>query len=72
MLQQNAEAVLPMNELFGAVALTLYKAPRFFIEALLWTEGTTSIHQPSILWCIQCVMGRKFPRAVSFQIAKTH
>jgi len=31
--------------LFGEPPVTLFQAPRFFIEALFWFSGTTSIHE---------------------------
>jgi hypothetical protein len=33
------------SELFGEPPVMLYQAPRFYIEALFWFSGTTSIHQ---------------------------
>lgn len=33
------------RELFGEPPVMLYQAPRFYIEALFWFSGTTSIHQ---------------------------
>jgi hypothetical protein len=38
----------PQGELepqFGEPAITLFAAPRFYIEALFWLDGTTAIHQ---------------------------
>jgi hypothetical protein len=70
MLQENPQAVLPMNELFGDAALTLYKAPRFFIEALLWTEGTTSIHQHQFSGAFSVLWGGSFHAQYRFELQK--
>lgn len=43
--QSNAASSAPLNEVFGDAAITLYRAPRFVIEALVWTNDTTTIHQ---------------------------
>ena len=32
---------------FGDLALTLFEAPRFFVSALFWLDGSTEIHQHS-------------------------
>ena len=35
------------RELFGEPPVMVFQAPRFYIEALFWLSGTTSIHQHS-------------------------
>lgn len=35
------------SELFGEPPVTLYQAPRFYIEALFWFSSTTAIHEHS-------------------------
>lgn len=43
--QCNASSSVPLNEVFGDAAITVYRGPRFVIEALVWTTDTTTIHQ---------------------------
>jgi len=36
-----------VHEFFGEPPVTLFQAPRFYIEALFWRSGTTAIHEHS-------------------------
>jgi hypothetical protein len=67
MFQTNAEARVPVNETFGDAAVTVYRATRFFIEALLWTDGTTSIHQHSFGGAFTVLCGGSFHGRYDFE-----
>ena len=38
-------AVVSQQQNFGQPPVTVYRAPRFYIELLFWQESTTAIHQ---------------------------
>lgn len=42
---------------FAEPPITLFVAPRFFIDAYIWLEGTTSIHQHSFCGAFQVLLG---------------
>lgn len=42
---------------FGDLSATLYRSERFYIEALFWTSGTTSIHQHGFSGAFQLLAG---------------
>ena len=42
---------------FGDPPITLFTAPRFFIDIYFWLEGTTSVHQHGFCGAFQVLMG---------------
>lgn len=50
---------LPVQEEhdFSDLPLTLYRAPRFFIEVYYWMDGTTSLHQHGFSGAFQVFLG---------------
>jgi hypothetical protein len=42
---------------FGDPPITLFTAPRFYIDVYFWFEGTTAIHQHSFCGAFQLLMG---------------
>jgi len=42
---------------FGQPPITVYRAPRFFIDALFWLDGTTEIHQHGFSGAFQVLSG---------------
>lgn len=42
---------------FGDPPITLFVAPRFYIDVYFWLEGTTAIHQHSFCGAFQVLMG---------------
>ena len=46
-----------LNANFGEPPITLYTAPKFFIDIYFWFEGTTSIHQHSFCGAFQVLHG---------------
>jgi hypothetical protein len=46
-----------VNANFGEPPITLYTAPKFFIDIYFWFEGTTSIHQHSFCGAFQVLHG---------------
>ena len=46
-----------VNANFGEPPVTLYTAPKFFIDIYFWFEGTTSVHQHSFCGAFQVLHG---------------
>ena len=46
-----------VNASFGEPPITLYTAPKFFIDIYFWFEGTTSVHQHSFCGAFQVLHG---------------
>lgn len=46
-----------INAGFGDPPITLYNAPRFYIDVYFWLEGTTAIHQHSFCGAFQVLHG---------------
>jgi hypothetical protein len=46
-----------VNANFGEPPITLYTAPKFFIDIYFWFEGTTSVHQHSFCGAFQVLHG---------------
>ena len=42
---------------FSDLAITFYDAPRFFVSALVWLDGTTAIHQHSFSGAFRVLVG---------------
>jgi hypothetical protein len=66
--QTNAATHVPVNESFGDAAVCIYRAPRFFIEALLWTDGTTTIHQHGFSGAFMVLCGGSFHGQYRFDV----
>jgi hypothetical protein len=45
------------REFFGEPPITLFEAPRFYIEALFWLSGTTDIHEHSFSGAFMVLAG---------------
>lgn len=43
--------------LFSDLAISFYEAPRFFVSALVWLDGTTAIHQHSFSGAFRVLVG---------------
>ncbi|HVV15782.1 MAG TPA: hypothetical protein VHH90_01160 [Polyangia bacterium] len=52
--------------LFGEPPVTLFRAPRFYIDALFWVDGTTSIHDHSFSGAFQVLSGSSIETTFSF------
>jgi hypothetical protein len=46
-----------VQDLFGEPPVTLFQAPRFYIEALFWHSGTTAIHEHSFSGAFMVLAG---------------
>lgn len=46
-----------VNANFGEPPITLYTAPKFFIDVYFWFEGTTAVHQHSFCGAFQVLHG---------------
>src|SRR5438132_973004 len=57
----------PPHFSFGEPSIQLYCGRRFYIEALFWTEGTTSIHQHSFSGAFQVLLGGSIHTTYSFE-----
>ncbi|HEY0480583.1 MAG TPA: hypothetical protein VGD37_23865 [Kofleriaceae bacterium] len=56
----------PPHFAFGDPPIQLYSGRRFYIEALFWTDGTTSIHQHSFSGAFQVLLGGSIHTAYTF------
>jgi len=56
---------------FGEPPIQLYSGRRFYIEALFWTDGTTTIHQHSFSGAFQVLLGGSIHTTYSFQPRET-
>jgi hypothetical protein len=54
---------------FGDLSLTLYRSTRFYIEALYWVNGTTSIHQHGFSGAFQLLSGESISGEHEFKTA---
>jgi hypothetical protein len=55
---------------FGQPPVTLYRTDRFFIDALFWVDGTTTIHDHSFSGAFQVLAGQSIETTFSF--SQTH
>src|SRR5215203_2481627 len=46
-----------VNGNFGDPPITIFTAPRFYIDVYFWFEGTTAIHQHAFCGAFQVLMG---------------
>lgn len=54
---------------FGDLSLTLYRGERFYIEALYWVNGTTSVHQHGFSGAFQLLAGESISGEHEFNTA---
>jgi hypothetical protein len=52
---------------FGNPPITVYAAPRFYVEALFWVDGTTSVHQHSFSGAFHTLDGSSLHARYSFK-----
>ena len=52
--------------LFGQPPVTLFRAPRFYIDALFWVDGTTAIHDHAFSGAFQVLSGPSIETRFSF------
>jgi hypothetical protein len=52
---------------FGQPPLTLYRGSRFYIDALFWVDGTTSIHQHAFSGAFQVLAGSSIETLFGFK-----
>ena len=52
---------------FGSPAITLYTAPRFYIDIYFWFQGTTTIHQHRFCGAFQVLLGSSLHSWYEFQ-----
>ncbi len=56
------------NASFGEPPITLYTAPKFYIDVYFWFEGTTSVHQHSFCGAFQVLHGSSIHSWYDFDI----
>jgi hypothetical protein len=56
---------------FGQPPVTLYRASRFYIDALFWIDGTTTIHQHRFSGAFQVVVGSSIETLFGFETERT-
>lgn len=70
-LENVGENALPrqydLSNSFGEPAITLWRGERFYVEALFWTTGTTSIHQHGFLGAFQVLAGSSLHTEFDFE-----
>ncbi|MFP2897642.1 hypothetical protein [Corallococcus sp. 4LFB] len=70
-LENVGENYLPrqadLSNSFGEPAVTLWRGERFFVDALFWTTGTTSIHQHGFLGAFQVLAGSSLHTEFDFE-----
>jgi hypothetical protein len=57
----------PPGAMFGEPPIQVYADPRFYIELLFWTDGTTAIHQHSFSGAFQVVLGGSIHTTYRFE-----
>jgi len=55
---------------FGQPPLTLFRSRRFYIDALFWLDGTTSIHDHAFSGAFQVLVGSSIETSYSFQLTR--
>ncbi|MGH7784862.1 MAG: hypothetical protein ACREO5_13600, partial [Candidatus Binatia bacterium] len=53
---------------FGEPPITIFVAPRFYIDAYIWLEGTTAIHQHSFCGAFQVLLGSSIHSWYDFDV----
>jgi hypothetical protein len=53
---------------FGEPPITLFVAPRFYIDVYIWLEGTTAIHQHGFCGAFQVLMGSSIHSWYEFEL----
>ncbi|HVZ85494.1 MAG TPA: hypothetical protein VHG72_00875 [Polyangia bacterium] len=56
---------------FGQPPITLFRGPRFYIDALYWLDGTTSIHHHAFSGAFQVLAGSSIETVFSFELERT-
>lgn len=64
----NLPEQMDLTTRFGNPPITLYSAPRFYIDAYYWLDGTTTIHQHAFSGAFQLLLGSSVHS--SYQFAK--
>ncbi|MFL6468120.1 MAG: hypothetical protein ACJ72Z_09210 [Pyrinomonadaceae bacterium] len=59
------------NANFGDPPITLYTAPKFFIDIYFWFEGTTAVHQHSFCGAFQVLHGSSIHSWYKFETLET-
>jgi hypothetical protein len=55
---------------FGQPPVTLYRSPRFYVDALFWLDGTTTIHDHAFSGAFQVLAGRSIETIFDFSTAR--
>jgi hypothetical protein len=55
---------------FGQPPVTLFRAPRFYIDALFWVDGTTSIHQHGFSGAFGVLTGSSIETRFGFEVER--
>jgi hypothetical protein len=55
---------------FGQPPITLFRERRFYIEALFWLDGTTSIHQHAFSGAFQVLAGSSIETRYAFEVER--
>ena len=55
---------------FGQPPVTLFRGRRFYIDALFWTDGTTSIHQHAFSGAFQVLAGSSIETRFNFDVER--
>jgi hypothetical protein len=55
---------------FGQPPVTVYRAKRFYIEALFWTDGTTTVHQHAFSGAFRVLAGSSIETRFSFELER--
>lgn len=56
---------------FGDPPITLYVAPRFYIDVYFWLDGTTQVHQHSFCGAFQVLLGSSLHSWYNFERAES-
>jgi hypothetical protein len=56
---------------FGQPPVTLFRGARFYIDALHWLDGTTTIHQHGFSGAFQVLKGSSIETLFAFELART-
>jgi hypothetical protein len=56
---------------FGQPPVTLFRGARFYIDALFWVDGTTTVHQHGFSGAFQVLTGSSIEMLFSFDVDRT-
>jgi hypothetical protein len=66
---RNVPQIAPSRDVFGQPPITVFRGHRFYIEVLLWVDGSTSIHEHGFTGAFTPIQGKSVHSRWSFSEA---